>query len=396
MLGTAGGISAMSSIHADTGSTVRVSARRFEASPFFDNYVNERTVMGVYAGRYYSVFNGDDTVESYWSLRRKCALYDVPERPVQIEGPDVVAFLERLFARRIGNLKEGRGRYAIACTPKGGVFIDGVLFNLAENKYWYVQPEGALEAWLLAHSEGYDITISDPRARVLQIQGPTSYSLMHDASDGAIDQSMGYFHSGFYKIGGQEAYVSRTGWTGELGYEIYAQWDRIDCNRLWTHLMKIGEPHGMVFSSLASMEIRRIEAAILDNGTDMDQSMTPYQAGLGAFVDMEKEDFIGKAALAKPDRRTLLYGLKSKGASPGLNDEVLDGQAAVGRVTAGAVSPYLDCGIGYVRFKEPGDWAGARLTLKTADGQSHACEIVELPFYDKEKKIPRGIDKTIP
>jgi len=386
----------MSSIHADACKTFRVSARRFETSPFFDNYVNDQTVMGVYAGRYYSVFNGEDTIAAYWALRRACAIYDVPERPVQIEGPDVVPFLERLFARRIGDLKQGRGRYAIACTPQGGVFIDGVLFNLAPDKYWYVQPEGALEAWLLAHGEGYDVTISDPRARVIQIQGPTSYAVMHDASDGAIDQVMGYFHSAFHRIGGQEVYVSRTGWTGELGYEIYAEWDRIDCNRLWTHLIKTGEPHGMVFSSLGSMEIRRIEAAILDNGTDMDQSMTPYQSGLGAFIDLGKDDFIGRQALVNADRRTLIYGLKSETAAPALDDEVLDGASPVGRCTAGAVSPYLKCGIGYVRFNEAGDWAGKKLTLKTADGKSHACEIVDLPFYDKEKKIPRGIDKAIP
>ena len=386
----------MSSIHADARKTVRVSARRFEASPFFDNYVNEQTVMGVYAGRYYAVFNGEDPVESYWNLRRKCAIYDVPERPVQIEGPDVIAFMERIFARRIANLKEGRGRYAIACTPQGGVFIDGVLFNLAKNKYWYVQPDGALEAWLVAHSEGYDVTISDPHARVLQIQGPTSYAVMHDASDGAITESMGYFHSGYYKIGGQEVYVSRTGWTGELGYEIYTPWDRTDCNRLWKHLMNAGKPHGMLFSSITSMEIRRIEAAILDNGTDMDQSMTPYQSGLGAFIDMDKEDFVGKKALANADQRILLYGLKSKNASPGMNDEVFEGSTVVGRITAGAVSPYLKCGIGYVRFKKAGDWAGKNLTVKTADGKSHGCEIVALAFYDKDKKIPRGIDKTIP
>ena len=386
----------MSSIHADARKTVRVSARRFETSPFFDNYVNEHTVMGVYAGRYYSVFNGEDTVESYWTLRRKCALYDVPERPVQIEGPDAVPFMERIFARRIGNLKEGRGRYAIALTPQGGVFIDGVLFNLSKNKYWYVQPEGALEAWLVAHSDGYDVTISDPHARVLQIQGPTAFAVMHQASDGVITESMGYFNSGFHKIGGQEVYVSRTGWTGELGYEIYAPWDHTFCNRLWRHLMEVGKHHGMVFSSIASMEIRRIEAAILDNGTDMDQSMTPYQSGLGAFIDMEKEEFVGKKALMNADKETLLYGLKSKGASPGMNDEVLESSSVVGRVTAGAVSPYLSCGIGYVRFKAAGDWAGKELTLKTADGKSHICEIVELPFYDKEKKIPRGIDRAIP
>jgi glycine cleavage system aminomethyltransferase T len=386
----------MSSIHADARKTVRVSSRRFEASPFLSNYVNEHTVMGVYAGRYYSVFNGEDPVESYWALRRKCALYDVPERPVQIEGPDAVPFMERVFARRVGSLKEGRGRYAIALTPQGGVFIDGVLFNLSKNKYWYVQPDGALEAWLVAHSDGYDVTISDPHARVLQIQGPTSYAVMHEASDGTIAEDMGYFHSGFHKIGGQEVYVSRTGWTGELGYEIYTPWDQTDCNRLWKHLMTVGKPHGMVFSSITSMEIRRIEAAILDNGTDMDQSMTPYQSGLGAFIDMDKEDFVGKKALVKADKHTLLYGLKSKGASPGMNDGVLEGSALVGRVTAGAVSPYLNCGIGYVRFKTTGDWAGKKLTLKTADGKAYDCEIVELPFYDREKKIPRGIDRSIP
>jgi aminomethyltransferase len=284
----------------------------------------------------------------------------------------------------------------IACTPQGCVFIDGVMLNLAPNTYWYVQPDGALEAWLVAHSEGYDVTISDPRARVIQIQGPTSFAVMHDASAGAIGADMGYFHSGFCRIGGQEVYVSRTGWTGELGYEIYAEWDRIDCDRLWKFLMKTGEPHGMLFSSLGSMEIRRIEAAILDNGTDMDQSMTPYQSGLGAFIDMSKDDFIGKKALIDADTRTLIYGLKSETASPALDDQVLDGPSIVGRCTAGAVSPYLKCGIGYVRFKEADDWAGKKLTLKAADGKSHACEIVDLPFYDKDKKIPRGIDKTIP
>ena len=386
----------MTSIHTDARKTVRVSASRFEASPFFDNYLNDLTVMGVYAGRYYPVFTGDDPIENYWALRRKCALYDVPERPVQIEGPDAASFMERIFARRVANLREGRGRYAIACTPRGGVFIDGVLFNLSRNRYWYVQPDGALEAWLTAHSEGYDVAISDPHARVLQIQGPTSYAVMHDASDGAIGESMGYFHSGFHKIGGQDVYVSRTGWTGELGYEIYTPWDRTDCNRLWKHLMDVGKPHGMVFSGIPSMEIRRIEAAILDNGTDMDQSMTPYQSGLGAFIDMDKEDFIGKKALVNADKRPLLYGLKSRTGSPGMNDPILHGANIVGRCTAGAVSPYLKCGIGYVRFKEPGNWTGQTLTLKSADGKSHACEIVDLPFYDKDKLIPRGIDKTIP
>ena len=178
------------SIHADIDQTVRISGRRFEPSPYVDCYGNAGMVLGVYAGRFYPKSIGDDPAERYWALRCRAAMYDVPERPVQIEGPDALPFMERVFARKVATLKEGRGRYAIACTPKGGVFMDGLLFKLSEGKYWYVQPDGALETWLIAHSEGYDVTISDPKSRVIQIQGPKSLEIMRAASHGLIpDQS---------------------------------------------------------------------------------------------------------------------------------------------------------------------------------------------------------------
>jgi len=379
------------SIHADAANTLRVSARRFEPSPFREFYTNEHTVHGVYAGRYYSVFNGEDTAETYWTLRRKAALYDVPERPVEISGPDAVPFMERIFARPIGTLKEGRGRYAIACTPQGGVFMDGILFKLSEDRFWYVQPDGALEAWLVAHSDGFDVTISDPRARVIQIQGPASMKIMSAASGGAIDESMKYFHAGFFDLGGQRAYVSRTGWTGELGYEVYAEWDTLDPKRLWNHLFASGEPHGMVFSSIASMEVRRIEAGILDNLTDFDRSMTPFEAGLEPFIDMDKPDFVGREALLKVGRGTLLYGVKCAAVGPDMNCTLLDAGEVVASITAGAWSPFMECGIGYARFKAARAWAGQALTLRTGDGAEHPCEIVALPFYDAEKRIPRGL-----
>lgn len=384
------------SIHADTKSTVLISAKRFEQSPYLACYDNPKMVRGVYAGRFYPMSNGDDRVEKYWVLRRKAAMYDVPERPVEISGPDAVPFLEKILARKVSTLKEGRGRYAIACTPQGGVFMDGLLFRLAENRFWYVQPDGALETWLIAHSGGFDITVSDPKSRVLQIQGPASPAVLRDASNGAIDETMGYFHAGFFDLGGQELYVSRTGWTGERGYEVYSQGAKTDHRRLWDHLIAAGEPHGMEFSGTGSMEIRRLEAGILDNITDMDMSMTPFQAGLAPFIDMEKDNFVGREALVEADRRTLLYGLKCEDVTPTMNSRVLDAGQPIGRVTAGAYSPYLDTRIGYVRFERPGDWAGQKLSLQSTDGATHDCVIVDLPFYDPEKKIARGLDKTIP
>jgi glycine cleavage system aminomethyltransferase T len=111
---------------------VRLSARRFEQSPYFDCYASPESIIGVAAGRYYESANGQDPLNTYWKLRKEAVLYDVPEKPWQIEGPDAVPFLERVFARRIGNFPQGRGRYAIACTADGGTFMDGILFKMAE------------------------------------------------------------------------------------------------------------------------------------------------------------------------------------------------------------------------------------------------------------------------
>ncbi len=384
-----------SSIHFDKADTVGISARRFQQSPYYEFYANPKTVLGVAAGRYYPASNGEDPVDSYWCLRRRAVVFDVPEKPWQIEGPDAVSFLERIFARRIGNLAEGRGRYAIACTPDGGRFMDGILFKLAENCYWYVQSDGALKEWLIANSDGFDVRISDPNSRVLQIQGPNSMKILSDATNQAIDENMKYFDSGYYDVGGQEVYVSRTGWTGELGYEIYSQGTITDHKSLWNHVIDAGTPHGMVFGSLAAMSIRRIEAGILDNLSDFNTSMTPFGAGLGAFIELDKEGFIGRSALLEADRKPLLYGVKCPSVAPWDHAEIMDGSISVGRVTAGAWSPFLGSGIGYVRFKRPGEWVGQSLSMKTQCGELVACEIVALPFYDSSKHIPRGVEISI-
>ena len=381
---------------ADINDTVRVSSRVFEQSPYLACYDSPEMVRGVYAGRFFPIYMGEDPIQKYWTLRRKALIYDVPEKPVEISGPDAVPFLEKILSRNVSTLRQDRGRYAIACTPKGGVFMDGILFKLAENRYWYVQADGAFETWLQALSDGYDVVISDPHSRVIQIQGPASMDIMKAASGGTIDGAMKYFHAGLFDLGGQELYVSRTGFTGEMGYEIYAFGGRTDHPRLWAHLMAAGEPHGMEFSSTRSMTIRRIEAGILGNITDMDSTMTPFEAGLAPFVDMEKDDFVGRTALANADRRTVLYGLKCSEAVPGRGSKILKADEIVGQMTAGVDSPTLGCGIGYARFAKPGDWAGRMLQIRLPDGAEHACEIVDLPFFDPEKKIARGIDKTIP
>jgi aminomethyltransferase len=164
---------------------------------------------------------------------------------------------------------------------------------------------------------------------------------------------------------------------------------------MWNSFLKAGQPHGMQICALDSMDIRRIEAGILNNGSDMDETMTPYEAGLGHFVDLAKADFIGKAALQKKPAPARLTGLKCPGGEPLREGAVTANGEKVGFVTAGAWSPYLGSGTAIVRLA--GAMApGSRVEVLCRDGKMHAAEIAAFPFYDKEGKIQRGLESSIP
>ena len=380
----------------DLKKTIKISARRFEESPYIDRTNCPEMVRGVYAGRYFAMSLGEDPIQKYWLLRQKAAIFDVPEKPIEISGPDSIPFLEKVMTRKVASIKEGRGYYSLACTHQGGIFMDGVIFKFNENKFWYVQADGPFEDWLLAHSGGFNVKISDPKSRVLQIQGPASIDIMKAASNGKIDENMPYYRSGFFDLGGQQLYVSRSGFTNELGFEIYSDGFTTDHLALWDHLTECGKPFGMELSATRAMTIRRIEAGIFGNLTDIDTTINPFEAGLGFCVNMDKGDFIGREALVNKDKRTCLLGLTCKTETPVSGSKVINGSKIVGHITAGVHSPTLNTGIGYVRFYEPNDWPGKNLDLKLPNGNLHKAEIVNLPFFDKEKHIVKGIDRTIP
>ena len=375
----------------DSRRIFQVYAGSTELSPFHECYANSATVLRSAAGRLFVHDNGEDPGKAYWALRREAALFDVPERPIEISGPDAVLFLELIFARPLKDLKIGRARYVVACTHDGGLFADGILLRLGATRFWFVHPDGELDTWFLAHRFGFDMTITDPQSRVLQLQGPQSFEVMRSVSSGAITADFGYFHCGVFDLDGQKLLISRTGWTGELGYEIYTQGDDTDCPRLWNALMEAGAPSGMIFGSMQSMNIRRIEAGILDSGSDFDSSMTPSEAGLEKFVDLTNDGFIGREALLAPPPGKRLFGLLCRDLIPSAGCELFDGDEPVGVVTTGAYSPCLKMAVGYVRFSAAGDWPTRTLSLHCADKGEAQCEIVDPPFYDREKKIPRTI-----
>ena len=146
-----------------------VFAGSAELSPFHQFYCNQETILRAAAGRLYVHYNGEHIEKTYWALRQNAALYDVPERPLEISGPDAVKFLNLIFTRRVEELSIGRGYYSLACTSDGGIFMDGILFKLSGERFWFVQPDGDMNTWLIAHKDGFDVKISDPNSRVLQI-----------------------------------------------------------------------------------------------------------------------------------------------------------------------------------------------------------------------------------
>ena len=372
------------------GGVLQVSSHRYLRSPFFPFYDHPQARYGVYNQRLYPLDLGGDTVAEYWKLRREAMLYDVPERPLEIRGPDAVRLLEKVFVRRCAAMGVQRAAYGLACDAIGGLLMDGVLMRLAEDRFWYVMADGEFLPWLEAHAIGMDVRVFDPEVWVLQVQGPRSLEILRAIADPAPPTDWKYFAVAETTIAGQPVVLSRTGWTGELGFEIYTPMAGSRNAALWELLLQKGAAFGLQNGALSSMAIRRIEGGIHDYGTDFDRSVNPWQAGLGRFVDLGKEDFIGKSALTDCDRRLRLTGLRCEAGAPQRGGAVYVDGRAVGHVTASAQSPQLGCGIGYALFQEAAPATGSVVGVQTAGGLQEA-RVVELPFYDPEKRIARGL-----
>jgi glycine cleavage system aminomethyltransferase T len=351
----------------------------------------------VYNNRLMPVSQRIDRMEGYWALRTKAGLFDTGERPIQIKGPGAVKFCNRVFTRDCSKIKSGRAGYGLLCYPNGMLLCDGVLLRLAEDTFWYSQADGPVFSWFIAHSQDLEVEISDPGSWILQIQGPASLKILASLSDTGLPPDFTYFSVAKATVGGQPVLLTRTGWTNEMGFEIYTlpSSGKLDGDKLWERYLAAGTPHGMEICGLDSMDIRRIEGGILNNGSDMDETMTPYEAGLGVFVDLTKESFIGKVALEKAQSKSRIMGLKCEGGEPLREGEIRIGGTRAGFVTAGSWSPYLTCGIAIIRLDSPKS-AGTKAEVLCRDGKMHPAIFEDLPLYDKEKKIPRGQETTLP
>ena len=340
-------------------------------------------------------FDDHTTEDGYWRLRQQAAVLHTGEYPLQFQGPDAERLMDKLFTKDMTKAKVMRCAYGLACYEDGGLITDGILLRLEQDTFWYAQADGDFYSWARAHAAGMDVTITDPDVFVSQIQGPNAMRILEAASDTGMPTPFGYFAVARVSFGGQSVVITRTGYTNELGWEFYTE-PHHDAAALWAHLSAAGAEHGMEIFGLDAMNIRRIEAGILNAGSDFNTTTTPYDVGLGRFIDGDKADFIGKSALESAAKDTRLHGIKCPTGEPLINAAVKVDETHAGTVTAGATSPYLKHGIGYALMDASEHGPGTEITVGCRDGEMHKAQLVSLPFYDEAAEIPRGKLVDIP
>ena len=368
---------------------------RLRRSPFFDATMR--------AGcRGYTVYNHmflpiqyDDLEQEYAKLLSDVTVWDVSvERQVEITGPDAFALTNLLTPRDLTKCRVGQGKYVAITAEDGGIINDPVLLRLGENHFWLALADSDVLLWGrgVAYNSGMDVEIKEPDVSPLQIQGPKSKQVVQALfGDSVLELPYYYFLEA--ELDGIPVVVTRTGWSGEVGYEIYLR-DGSRGSQLWDRVMEAGRPYNI--APTGPSDIRRIEAGILNHGIDITLEDTPYHVGLEWLVNLDQEaDFIGKEAL----RRIKSEGVSRKLAGVEIAGDPLDLNMTrwpvhargtrVGSVTSAIYSPRLKKNIGYVMVPTAFAELGTTLTIDTPAGE-RAASVVAKPFVDPTKETPKS------
>ena len=362
-------------------------------SPYF-----EATVR--WGAKGFSVYNHmyiprdfGDPEQNFWNLVNDAILCDVAvERQVEITGPDAAKFVQMLTPRDLSTMAVGQCKYVLITNADGGILNDPILLRLAENHFWISLADSDILLWAqgVAVHSGLDVTIGEPDVSPLQLQGPKSGEIMQALFGDSI-MDLRYYWLREVDLDGIPLIVSRTGWSSELGYEIYLR-DSAHGDALWERIMATGMAFGLKPGHTSS--IRRIEGGMLSYHADADIKTNPYELGLDRLVNLDMEaDFIGKAAL----RRIQQEGVTRKQVGLIIDCAPMQGPNttfwpinkdgnAIGKVTSAVYSPRLDKNIALAMVAADHAHIGMEIEVVTPSGPTRAI-IVERPFFDPKKKL---------
>ena len=364
-------------------------------SPFFHSTLN-------WGARDFSVYNHmyiprdfGNPEQNFWNLVNDAILCDVSvERQVEIKGPDATKFVQYLTPRDISNCDVGQCKYILLTDNNGGILNDPVLLRIEENHYWLSLADSDILLWAkgVLINSGMDVQLCEPDVSPLQLQGPKSREIMKKIFGEQIDE-IGYYRFKKFKKFGIPLIISRTGWSSELGYEIFLC-DGSKGSMLWEEIMKIGAPLGLKPGHTST--IRRVEGAMLSYHADINSNNNPYEVGLERLVDLDKDDdFIGKLALTnikKNGAKNKQIGLVIE-CDPLQNPnnefwDIINNNKKIGKVTSAVYSPRLEKNIALAIIESKYAKIGSRFKIGINDAFIN-CEQVSLPFYDPKKSLAK-------
>ena len=364
-------------------------------SPFFQSTLD-------WGAKDFSVYNHmyiprdyGNPEENFWNLINTAILCDVSvERQVEIEGPDATKFVQLLTPRDISKCKVGQCKYILLTDENGGILNDPVLLRIEENRYWLSLADSDILLWAkgVLINSGMNVNLCEPDVSPLQLQGPKSREIINKIFGEKIGD-LGYYRLKKTSINGIPLVISRTGWSSELGYEIFLC-DQNKGNILWNIIMDLGTPLGLKPGHTST--IRRVEGAMLSYHADINSNNNPYEVGLGRLVDLDKEnDFIGKLALKKIKKNGIIN--KQIGLIIECNPleypnnefwDVINNGQKIGKITSAVYSPRLKQNIALAMIEAKYANIGSHFNIKIKDLLIN-CEQVNLPFYDPKKSLAK-------
>ncbi|HKS10677.1 MAG TPA: glycine cleavage system aminomethyltransferase GcvT [Pyrinomonadaceae bacterium] len=334
------------------------------------------------------------TIEEHLRTRTHAGLFDVSHMgEIDVKGPDAIAFVNRLTSNDVTKLVDGQAQYSALTTEKGTVIDDLLVYRLSGDHLLLVVNASTTDKdweWISSHQAGENVELKNASSEYCQIalQGPDAITILQKLTDLPLSE-IKYYHFTNGTVDGVQSIVSRTGYTGEDGFEVYAAPEHAE--QLWSKFLdtgNFGTPEGILPCGLAARNTLRLEAGMALYGNDIDETTTLYEANLGWICKLDKGDFTGREALAqqKADgvkRKLVGFEVTDRGIARDHQDVVIDGQR-VGQVTSGSPAPYLkkNIGLAYV----PTEYANVGQEIEVdVRGRLVRAQLVKAPFYKRAK-----------
>ena len=358
-------------------------------TPLYDLHLALKGRMVPFAGYLLPVQYETGVIAEHKAVRETCGLFDVSHMgELRIQGKDALNNLNLLLTNDFADLEVGRVRYSPMCNASGGIVDDLIVYKYAEDDYLLVVNAANKDkdaAWIKSHLTGDAKMedLSDSYAQ-LALQGPKSKEILAKLADQEAFPSKYYSFVPELMVAGVPCLVSRTGYTGEFGYELYCAPDQ--AVKLAEALLEAGRDLGLIPCGLGARDTLRLEAGMPLYGHEMNDEITPLEAGLDFFVHMNKQDFIGKAALkekGEPEMVRVGFVVLDRGIAREHNEVYLD-EKLIGETTSGTLAPYVNKAVAMARVNRDYAEPGTKAVIDVR-GRKLAAEVVPLPFYKRPK-----------